>query len=96
MIKVLSSVAAAALMTATGALAAEPDGQAAKAEKKVCKTEKITGSLTRVRRICMTQREWDELAANHNQVISDMGRSANMAEALKGNPVAAASATSGM
>ena len=49
--------------TAATAAASDTDGsQDAQREKRICKTEKITGSLTRVRRTCYTQREWDRLA----------------------------------
>ena len=56
---------AALLTSGTVAVAAAPDtdgSQDAQTEKRICKSEKITGSLTRVRRTCYTQREWDRLA----------------------------------
>ena len=56
---------AALLASGTAATAAAPDtdgSQDAQKEKRICKSEKITGSLTRVRRTCYTQREWDRLA----------------------------------
>ena len=56
---------AALLTSGTVAVAAAPDtdgSQDAQKEKRICKSEKITGSLTRVRRTCYTQREWDRLA----------------------------------
>ena len=56
---------AALLTSGTVAVAAAPDtdgSQVAQKEKRICKSEKITGSLTRVRRTCYTQREWDRLA----------------------------------
>lgn len=34
---------------------AEPAQDAAKAEKKICRTSKMTGSLTRRSRICLTE-----------------------------------------
>jgi tryptophan 2,3-dioxygenase len=46
-------------------------------DKRVCKTEKITGSLTRVRRTCMTQREWDQLAQSTRDDVEDISRDAN-------------------
>jgi hypothetical protein len=33
-----------------------------RAEKKICKTDRTTGSLTRRTRVCLTQREWDQAA----------------------------------
>ena len=56
---------AALLTSGTVAVAAAPDtagSQDAPRAKRICKSEKITGSLTRVRRTCYTQREWDRLA----------------------------------
>ena len=56
---------AALLTSGTVAVAAAPDtdgSQDAQKEKRICKSEKITGSLTRVRRTCYTPREWDRLA----------------------------------
>lgn len=73
--------AAAAMVLATGALAAEPEAQEASKEKKVCKSEKMTGSLTRVRRICMTQKQWDELALSTQRGLDDLARDANRAQA---------------
>ncbi|MBO9669378.1 MAG: hypothetical protein J7485_02560 [Sphingobium sp.] len=42
--------------------------------KKVCKSEKVTGSLTRVNRVCMTQAEWAEMAEKTNKSINDLNR----------------------
>ena len=67
---------AALLASGTAATAAAPDpngSQDARKEKRICKTEKITGSLTRVRRTCYTQREWDrlaEIARRENDLIT--------------------------
>ena len=57
------------LASTVGAAAAQADEtskpQDAKPqeEKKICRTEKVTGSLTARKRICLTQAEWDQLAA---------------------------------
>jgi hypothetical protein len=79
---------ASAVLLATGtmAFAAEPsaktegnqDAKQEKQEKKVCKSEKMTGSLTRVRRICMTQREWDEVADASRRGVNDLDRQQNI------------------
>jgi hypothetical protein len=75
---------AAALMTGAYALAEEPaKAPDAKQEKKICKTEKLTGSLTRVRRICMTRTEWDKLAEGTNRDIDALARDANQVEAVR-------------
>ena len=58
----------ALLIASTGAMAAAPQEQAAPAEaqqeKKICRVDKATGSLTRRTRICMTRAQWREL---HNR-----------------------------
>jgi hypothetical protein len=51
---------------AAPAVAADKDQkstQDAPKEKKICRTETVTGSLITKRRICMTQAEWNDLAA---------------------------------
>jgi hypothetical protein len=57
--------AALALAVAAPALADQAKdaaGPEAPKEKKICRTETVTGSLISKRRICMTKAEWDELA----------------------------------
>jgi hypothetical protein len=79
--KILAIAAAAIALAATGAVAAEPkadDAKQEKQEKKVCKSEKMTGSLTRVRRICMTQREWDQVAEASRRGVNDLDRQQNI------------------
>jgi hypothetical protein len=80
-----SAIAAglAALATAmpVSAQSAEPQNPAAalsaSKEKKICRTQKVTGSLARKRRICMTQAEWDQLAAQTKQSIDEYGSNAS-------------------
>ena len=74
--KALAVLVAGLALLAVPAVAQEPGAEEAKPEKKVCKTEKITGSLTRVRRTCMTQRDWDRFAEGSRRaqdVILDDG-----------------------
>ena len=47
-----------------------PDA-AGKDEKKICRTEKMTGSLTRVRRICLTAEQWNDLRHRTQQSFQD-------------------------
>jgi len=73
---------AVSLTAGTMSFAAEPSaktegGQDAKQEKKICKSEKLTGSLTRVQRTCMTKAEWDRLAEGTNKNIDALTRDAN-------------------
>src|SRR5438045_1669865 len=48
-----------------------PPDAAGKDEKKICRSEKMTGSLTRVRRICLTAKEWDDLRHRTQQSFQD-------------------------
>lgn len=60
---------AALLVVAAGVLAAAPAEQpaqqsaqqATQPEKKICRTERATGSLTRRTRICLTAAQWREV-----------------------------------
>lgn len=66
-----------ALTAATGVSATENEGQQpAKKEKMICKSEKVTGSRTKVRRTCMTQAQWDQLAESTKKGLDEMGRNA--------------------
>lgn len=46
-------------------------------EKKVCRTYKVTGSLTRRTRVCRTEAEWREADAATYKGVSDMQGSAS-------------------
>lgn len=71
--KKIAILALVAMISATGAVAADDERAADETkEKKICRSEKMTGSLTRVKRICMTEREWRELAANTKRSIDDL------------------------
>ena len=70
---------AAMLVVAASALAAPPQERstqpAAQPEKKVCRTERVTGSLTRRARICLTETQWrevyDRTRTGHDDFIRD-------------------------
>ena len=74
---------AAMLVGAAGALAAPPQErpaqqaspQAAQPERKICRTEKATGSLTRRTRICLTEAQWREIydrtRTGHDDFVRD-------------------------
>ena len=67
-----------AVVMAPGAAFAEDgdaDAKPAK-EKKVCRSYKVTGSLTRRTRICRTEAEWKEVDAATYKGVSDMQSSA--------------------
>lgn len=41
-------------------------------EKKICRTERATGSLTRRTRVCMTATQWREINAKAYRGVSEM------------------------
>jgi hypothetical protein len=45
-------------------------------EKKICRTERVTGSLVAQRRVCMTAEEWDKLALETRKDLEDIQRNA--------------------
>lgn len=73
--------AAALLMASSGALATEPGAPAtqdqAQQEKKICRTDRATGSLTRRTRICMTRAQWDALHSRTNRGVTEMQNGAS-------------------
>ena len=72
-LKVLLAVSLAVAMA--GPAFAKDDGNDKEpAEKKICRTETVTGSLVAKRRVCMTQKQWDELAANSRKNLDDYSR----------------------
>jgi hypothetical protein len=46
-------------------------------EKKICRTEKATGSLTRRHRICMTQAQWREIYDRTRRGVGELQGSAS-------------------
>lgn len=69
-------IASASIGTGAQASAREDAPTAPKKEKMICKSEKVTGSRTKVNRVCMTRKQWDQLAANTKKGLDEMGRSA--------------------
>jgi len=43
----------------------------------VCKTERVTGSLTRRTRTCLTRNEWNDVQARTRDDLNKMGRTAS-------------------
>jgi hypothetical protein len=90
-------VAAAVALAVTGAAAsAQETAEAAETQeaqqeatdKRICRTTKMTGSLTRRTRICMTESEWRELANRTRKGLEEMGQSASGGTAVVDNPSA--------
>jgi hypothetical protein len=46
-------------------------------QEVVCRTERITGSLTRRRRTCMTRAEWNDIEARTQEELRRQGRQAS-------------------
>ena len=55
----------------------EPLAEDDEMQEVVCRTERMTGSLSRRRRTCMTRGEWAELERNTGQGMNEMGRNAS-------------------
>ena len=73
----LSFTVLALALSGSGHAQSSPDSAtAATDEKKICRTEKMTGSLTRVRRVCLTATEWDDLRRNTKHSFEDNVRGA--------------------
>ena len=60
--KKIGLFALAVFLSTSAAMAAEPAAEAPKEEKKICRSEPMTGSRTRFRKICKTEAEWREIA----------------------------------
>jgi hypothetical protein len=43
-------------------------------QKKICRTETVTGSRLAKRRICLTQGQWDDIAENARKDLNDYSR----------------------
>ena len=80
MVRGATLLAAILVLSASGASAADEDksgSDEATKEKKICRTEKITGSLTRRSRICLTEAQWRELNDRTRRGVSEMQGSAS-------------------
>ena len=68
--------AAVAIAVAGAAVSAQEAQEEAPREKKICRTERATGSLTRRTRICLTEAQWRELNGRTRKGLEEMGQSA--------------------
>lgn len=84
--RLLATAVVLAAFAATALSAQDAPEQKAKAEKKICQSEKMTGSLTRVRRICMTRAEWDEMRLKYKHGFEDNVRGAAGGQKIDNNP----------
>jgi hypothetical protein len=91
----LSGAAAAQDPAEGGAAAEAPVEQAAATPgkpKKVCRSEKVTGSLTRVRRTCLTVEEWAHIESRTRDEVGKLQRGAAGSTAVQDNAAAMAGA----
>jgi hypothetical protein len=83
-------VAAGVFLTTGGVGLAQGDTRQSEAEpekeKKICRTDKATGSLTRRTRVCMTRAEWNELSARTRKGIDEMTGGASGGKMCVPNP----------
>ena len=79
------AVGLALLTAAVGATAQEAPPEVPKEEKKICQTERVTGSLTRSKRVCLTRAEWDRLARATKQDIEDLQRNSGAIQRQSGS-----------
>lgn len=83
---------AALLTLSAGATAAAPTEQPvepeARPERKICRTERATGSLTRRTRICLTETQWREVHARTKNGLDDFNRGASGGCRAPNNPQA--------
>lgn len=69
---VLLAIPCAAMAQTDGAAAPASDQPAP--DKKICKKSKTTGSLTRVKRRCMTEAQWTEEADRARRSVENIQR----------------------
>ena len=79
-------VAVAMAIGVTGVAASAQEAQQdAPREKKVCRSEKMTGALTRRTRIGMTEAQWRELNARTQRGVSEMQGTASGSQEVANN-----------
>ena len=82
-------VAAAMAMAVTAVSAGAQEAQQEQEqppEKKICRTERATGSLTRRTRTCLTEAQWRELNSRTYKGVSEMQGQASGGQAVANNP----------
>lgn len=88
--KTIPLLAMIALVSTAGAAAAQTDQDQAnhpKKEKQICRSEPVTGSRTKVNRVCMTLEEWNKLAEQTRNSMDSISRDASMATKGSSNPL---------
>jgi opacity protein-like surface antigen len=88
-------VGVAMAIAVTGVAAAQDAPDEPKPEKKICRTEKMTGSLTRRTRLCLTEAQWRELNSRTQRGVQEMQNSAGGGTNPAQNPAQSQEALSG-
>jgi hypothetical protein len=83
--KGIFTAAAMAMAVTAGSASAQEAGEAPP-EKKICRTERATGSLTRRTRICLTEAQWREVNSRTHKGVSEMQGQASGGQAVANNP----------
>jgi hypothetical protein len=90
----LAAIGAAVLVYSAGGMAAAPAEQPPapeaqqEPERKICRTERATGSLTRRTRVCLTQSQWRELHSRTKKGLDDFVGGASGGCRAPPNPMA--------
>jgi hypothetical protein len=92
---ILVGVAMAIAVTAVASAAQAAEDQEAKPERRICRTEKMTGSLTRRTRICLTEAQWRELSQRTQRGVQEMQNSAGGGTNPEQNPAQSQEAIAG-
>ncbi|WEK47117.1 MAG: hypothetical protein P0Y56_02190 [Candidatus Andeanibacterium colombiense] len=74
--RLTATLAVLLLTTTVSVSAADEKAPVDKKDKVICRTDKMTGSRTRVRRTCMTRAQWDDLAAKTKKGLDEFNGSA--------------------
>jgi hypothetical protein len=67
----------------------ESNAQQAPKEKKICRTETVTGSLVSKRRVCLTKAEWDQLSQQARDSVNRFTSRSTGTPGTTSNPLAA-------
>ena len=85
--KLLIAAALAVGLSGTALAADDSKTPDAPKEKKICRTETVTGSLIARRRICMTKAEWDQVEAANKQNIDKFASQQTQRPGDQSNPL---------
>lgn len=73
--------------TDTAATSGTEAAATAEKEKPICRSQKITGTRSKVRRLCLTPTEWAALAEQTRKNMDEFNRSTNSGAPTAKNPL---------